>query len=151
MSTQELEAALETARKREEVALELAREQYNECQRLRKLNSRLEERIRELELPKGRKEEDQSWVDRIAIIIGRATRPLRSREIMSELQAMDEDGLMDTLFSPAKSLSVALRRAVETGRLKQFKVPGTRGSYYALLKWVDKNGKLSKAMRDEMW
>ena len=76
---------------------------------------------------------------------------MRSLEIMHELKAMDRDAAIEVLDNPEGSLSVALRRAVTAGRLKQFKVPGTRGAYYALPKWVDKNGNLSKAMRDEMW
>ena len=146
-----LEASLKATREREQKALETAQDlqAYNELliARIRKLESR----VHELENPKGTKHEDQSWVDKIAVIIGRSGRPMRSREIMRELEAMDKDAEMALLSDPNKSLSVALSRGVEGGRLKMFKTPGTRGAYYALSKWVDKNGNLSKAMRDEMW
>lgn len=146
-----LEAALKATREREEGALALAQklQDYNEQLILRV--RRLEARVHELENPKGRRHEDQSWVDKIAQIIGRTGRPMRSREIMRELEAMDKDAEMALLADQNKSLSVALSRGVEAGRLKMFKNPGTRGGYYALSKWVDKNGNLSKAMRDEMW
>ena len=146
-----LEASLKATREREEKALETAQDlqAYNELliARVRKL----EARVNELENPKARRHEDQSWVDKVAQIIGRTGRPMRSREIMRELQTMDRDAEMEVLADPNKSLSVALSRGVEAGRLKMFKMPGTRGGYYALSKWVDKNGNLSKAMRDEMW
>ena len=146
-----LEASLKATREREEKALEAVQDlqAYNELlvARVRKL----EARVHELENPKARRHEDQSWVDKVAQIIGRTGRPMRSREIMRELQTMDRDADLEALADPNKSLSVALSRGVEAGRLKMFKLLGTRGGYYALSKWVDKNGNLSKAMRDEMW
>ncbi len=154
MSTErikELEKALEAAKEKEGAALDVARDLYNKNQSLIARNKWLEARIQELESPKGRRAEDRSWIDKIVLVIGRTERPMRSRELMHELKAMDKDYAIESLSNPEGSLSVALARAVETGRLKQFKVPGTRGAYYALPKWVDKNGNLSKAMRDEMW
>ncbi len=146
-----LEASLKETREREQKVLEAMQDlrAYNEqlIVHIRKL----EARVYELENPKSRRHEDQSWVDKIAVIIGRTGRPMRSRELMRELEALDKDAEMALLADPGKSLSVALSRGVEGGRLKMFKTPGTRGAYYALSKWVDKNGNLSKAMRDEMW
>lgn len=151
MSIEDLKDDLKAAKLREAIALQELQDanEYNEI--LAERNRWLEARVRELENPKGRRHEDRSWVDKISLVIGRAGRPMRSREIMHELKAMDRDAAIEALDNPEGSLSVALRRAVQSGRLKQFKVPGTRGAYYALPKWVDKNGNLSKAMRDEMW
>ncbi len=151
MSIQELQDDLKAAKLREAIALQELQDsnEYNEILAAR--NRWLEARVRELENPKGRRHEDRSWIDKISLIIGRAGRPMRSREIMHELKAMDRDAAIKVLDNPEGSLSVALRRAVTAGRLTQFKMPGTRGAYYALPKWVDKNGNLSKAMRDEMW
>ena len=147
----ELETALKKAEQREEAALEVGRELQAHNIHLKQRIGWLEARIKDLENPKGRRSEDHSWVDKIALIIARMERPMRSREIMRELQDMDRDYAIEALANPEKSLSVALSRAVESGRLKQFKQPGTRGAYYALPKWVDKNGNLSKAMRDEIF
>ena len=148
---QSLEAALREATMREKATLMAAHELEEYAQELVRRIQRLEARIRELENPKGRRSENQSWVDKIVLIITRIGRPMRSRDIMSELKAMDNDYAIGVLSNPERSLSVALARAANAGRLKQFKTPGTRGSYYAIPKWVDKNGNLSKAMRDEMY
>ncbi len=146
-----LKAALLEANLREKAAMKVAQDlrEYNQdlLERVRLLQAR----VRELENPKGRRSENQSWIDKIVLIITRVGRPMRARDIMSELKAMDRDYAIEALLDPEKSLSVALARAVKAGRLKQFKTPGTRGSYYAIPKWVDKNGNLSKAMRDEMY
>lgn len=150
MSIQELQEDLKAAKLREAIALQELQDANEFNEMLAARNRWLEARVRELENPKGRRHEDRSWVDKISLIIGRVGRPMRSREIMHELKAMDRDAAIEVLDNPEGSLSVALR-AVTAGRLKQFKVPGTRGAYYALPKWVDKNGNLSKAMRDEMW
>jgi len=141
-----LKTALESSQKREDEFAAIARELLKRNQALLSKVQSLEQRIQELEKPIGNGNED--WISRIMITINRCGRPMRLRELKEQLQVA---GNAQGLKSLDKSLSVTLTRAVDRGRLKPFKVPGCRGDFYALAKWVDKNGDLPQEMWDQMY
>lgn len=140
----ELEKQLLTADVKVEVAYEIAK-------KLEQQNKQLQARIHELEDPRSRHGNGLGWVGKIVQVITRSGRPLRSREIMHELSAMDNEGMLSGLANPNSYLSVVLAKGVKAGRLKIFKMPGTRGGYYALAEWLDKKGELPENMRSELF
>ncbi len=124
MSIQELQEDLKAAKLREAIALQELQDANEFNEMLAARNRWLEARVRELENPKGRRHEDRSWVDKISLIIGRVGRPMRSREIMHELKAMDRDAAIEVLDNPEGSLSVALEKGGDGWQAKAVQSAG---------------------------
>ena len=80
-------------------------------------------------------------------VIKKVGLPIRSQEIMVKLPALDTLEHLHLKLDPDSSLSVVLAKGVTTGRLKTFKVPGSRGGCYAVEDWLDKERNLNDEMR----
>jgi len=110
----------------------------------------LQQRNKELENPKGVVHyEAASWRSKVILCLRKWKRPLRLREIVSELQMMET--LCDSNAVPQHSLvSVVLAKAVKEGALHIEKRRGTRGAYYALPEWLNESGELYARMKKDL-
>lgn len=135
---------------REDAGYLLADKAKEYAARVEKRNRWLEERNGELENPKGSHYATQSWPERIKLCIRKLKRPLRFQEIMHELQIMERLHKTENWLTE-KTISVNLSGMAKEGRLYSEKVRGTRGHFYALIDWLDEDGKLNEKMRRRMW
>lgn len=148
----ELETALELSGLRTKAAIEMTEKINGHYRTLCQQNQNLLLRIKKLEDPEERYDTaGLGWLSKIALILKRSGRPMRSREIFQELSEMDKaSGAMSWLANPEGQISVVLRNGVSSGRLRRFSIRGTRGGYYALEEWMDKDGKLTDEMKRQM-
>lgn len=145
-----LERDMERSLEERNAAYEIAQEALRRRDKADQENTQAKERIKTLTDPHGRHNSGLSWLGKVVHIIRQKGRPLRSNEIMHELEAMDDEGMFDSVEDPDKYLSSVISKGKAAGRLKSFKVAGTRGSYYALEEWVDKEGKLIPEMKAQL-
>ena len=110
-------------------------------------NKEVKQRIKELEDPHDRHSSGIGWLGKVVHIIRQRGRPMRAQEIIHELKAMDTGRMLRFVDDPDKHLSIVLAKGKKAGRLRLFKVAGTRGGYYALEDWVDDNGNLNSEMK----
>ena len=110
----------------------------------------LDARNKELENPKPHYEK-LGWLGKIVFIIRKMGRPLRCQEIMTELGTMDKsEKALNRSWNPDKLISTVLAKGVKDKRIHLFKVPGTRGAYYAVEEWVDEKGNLDDDLLYEL-
>ncbi len=130
--------------------MEIANKGKAEYQTLLKRNQWLENRNKQLENPKAPRYHSLSWQGKIVFCIKKLKRPLRSQEIIQELQIMEAstEGLK---YQRDNFISVVLSNAVKAGRLHIEKMRGTRGGFYALSEWLNEEGKLPEKMLKNMW
>ncbi len=129
------------------VAYEIAKEVNNRNATYQAENKEVKQRIKELTDPQGRHTSGLGWIGKAVQIIRQRGRPMRAQEIIHELKAMDNNKMLQFVDDPDKHLSIVLAKGKKAGRLKLFKVAGTRGGYYAVEEWVDKDGNLSSEMK----
>lgn len=147
----ELEEALRYSKLKEDEAMKLVVEVHRRNQHYMEENAKLKARNKELEDPEDRHHNGGlGWLGKVVQVIRRIGRPLRSSEILHELMAMDKNEELSSRANPNTYVSVVLSKGVQAGRLKIYKVPGTRGGYYALEEWIDEDGKLSDEMRRQL-
>ncbi len=147
----ELEEALRYSKVKEDEAMKLVVEVHRRNHVYIEENAKLKARNKELEDPDDRHHTSGlGWLGKVVHVIRRIERPLRSNEILHELLAMDKDRDLSSRANPNTYVSVVLTKGVQSGRLKIYKVPGTRGGYYALEEWVDKDGKLNDEMKRQL-
>ena len=155
LRVQQLESDLKLALDREKAAMKLTLEAYQVAQlvqtqnmELTKQNKVLTDRNRNLEDPGGLLDSGSlGWLSRVIQVIRRVGRPLRSADVLYELNLIEGKPLQHKLSIDKKTLSVILSKGVKEKRLKIFKVAGTRGGYYAVQEWVDKEGNLIDEMK----
>lgn len=143
-----LEEELEISKLTERAALELANEVNEKLKERISHSNKLQVRNEELENPDGRYYQGLSWLGKVMYIIRREGRPLRSMEIFNELNQMDKE--LSKRSNPSGFLSVVLNKAVKEGRLTIHKLPGTRGSFYAVKEMIDKDGNLLDDMSEQL-
>ena len=90
-----------------------------------------------------------SWQGKVIFVLQTHERPMTASELYDEVDALD--GELGFKQNPKVLLSVVLHKAVKEQRLTLHKVKGTRGAYYALKEWSDKEGNLNKAMREHLF
>jgi hypothetical protein len=101
------------------------------------------------ELPTARQVKHLSWQGKVIFVLQTHERPMTASELFDEVDALD--GELGFKQNPKVLLSVVLHKAVKEQRLTLHKVKGTRGAYYALKEWTDKEGNLNKAMREQLF
>lgn len=143
----DLEKALDRTSAQRDEAYELAREASARAMERDAENKNLRRRISELEDPQKRHGRGLGWIGKAVHVLKQSGRPMRAQEIIHELQVRDNEGLLQLVDDPENHLSSVLSKAKKLGRLKLFKVPGTRGGYYAIEDWVDEAGKLIPEMK----
>jgi len=79
-----------------------------------------------------------------------SVREFADQQVRPLAAEMDEKGMLQSLADPNRYLSVVLHNGIKTGRLKIFKVGGTRGGYYALVDWVKDDGELRSDMKKHL-
>lgn len=162
----ELDAALKEAKLKEVAAYKVAQDamglykklelqlKATEEQRLELEDKiwQLEMRIEDLENPHGVDISGLGWFGKIVLLLRRAGRPMRRREIVQELSEMDTESKLPLDRQAAGNyISVVLSKAKKAGRLRLIKRHGTTGGYYALNDWVDKDGNLSDEMENKVF
>ena len=147
----ELEEQLLLAKAKESSAMEVAYDINRQFHALRQSYNEVVARNKELEDPQGQLDSNGlGWLSKVVQVIRRVGRPLRSQEIMHELRATDKEKLLQWISNPENYVSVVLAKGVKSKRLKKYKVAGTRGSYYALEEWIDKDGNLNDEMKNKL-
>lgn len=146
----DLERQLSRSESKEDVGFDIAKKLQQHAVSVEKRNQWLEERNSELENPKGSHYATLSWPGRIIKCIRKLKRPLRFQEIMQELQIMERLHKTENWLTE-KTISVTLSNMAKDGRLYSEKVRGTRGHFYALIEWLEEDGKLTEKMKRRMW
>lgn len=83
---------------------------------------------------------DWSFPTKIHFLLALHQRPLTSEDLDSFLSKLDSQ--YRDYQHPRNNLTTSISRAVKSGRIKKIKEPGFKLKYYALPKWVDKEGQL---------
>lgn len=162
----ELDAALQEAQKKELAAYKVAEQAMTLYKNLelqlkateeQKMDLdeqvwQLELKIQQLENPQGVNISGLSWLGKIVLLLRRSARPMQRKEIVQELIELDtESKLPKNKNDAGNSISVVLSKALKSGRLQLVKKDGTRGGYYILKEWTDKNGNLSDEMENNVF
>ena len=149
----ELESAVQHAKADERVSLNLAVETLRINSALKEQIKDLEESIKQPTIPAGKQEIGISWMSKIVILIRQVGRPMRAKEIIRDLLEMDKaegEERLKWICDRESYMSVVICKGAKSGRIKPFKVGGTRGSYYAVEELVDKDGNLNEEMRRQL-
>ncbi len=105
----------------------------------------LKNRLEKHENPKDEYNKRWTMVTKIAFLISKAQKPLRSSEIL-QLLTNREPTIIKKQASMEKYLSAFLNTAMKHGRLVPYKLKGVRGNYYCLPEWINKEGELLPEM-----
>ena len=146
----ELEHRLLRSEVKEDVGFAMAAKANQHSASIEKHNRWLEARNEELENPKGSHYTSLSWPRKIIFCIRKLKRPLRFQEIIQELQVMDRLNKNESWLTE-KTISVTLSGMAKDGRLKSFKIRGTRGNFYTLTQWINEAGELNEKMKRAMY
>ncbi len=147
---QDLKMSLRKSEAREGVHQDIASHWKKQLEQLHERNQWLEKRNAELENPKGSHYNSLSWPGRIIMCIKKLKRPLRFQEIMQELMIMERLHNTESWLTE-KTISVTLSNMGKDGRLHSEKLKGTRGNFYALIEWLEEDGKLNEKMKRRLW
>jgi sugar-specific transcriptional regulator TrmB len=105
----------------------------------------LKNRLEKHENPKDEYNKRWTMVTKIAFLISKAQKPLRSSEIL-QLLTSKEPTIIKKQASMEKYLSAFLNTAMKHGRLIPHKLKGVRGNYYCLPEWINEEGELLPEM-----
>lgn len=146
----DLEDQLLRSRVKEDVGFKIADDVRKYAAGVERRSQQLESRNAKLENPKGSNYSMLSWSGRILFCIKKLKRPLRFQEIMQELGVMDRLHRLESWLTE-KTISVTLSGMAKDGRLRSYKLRGTRGNFYALNEWANEKGELNEKMRRALW
>lgn len=90
-----------------------------------------------------------SWLNKIVFVLKKIDRPLLSSEILSFI--LPYEPVLQHSRHKAQAFSANLTKAVKYGRVKAYKLAGSRGYYYILSAWLNDEGRLSKAYEDKIF
>lgn len=110
----------------------------------------LKNRLEKHENPKDEYSKRWTMVTKIAFLITKAQKPLRSSEIL-QLLTNREPTIIKKQASMEKYLSAFLNTAMKHGRLIPYKLKGVRGNYYCLPEWINEEGELLLEMRKKVY
>ncbi|MCF8449821.1 MAG: hypothetical protein K9G49_08135 [Taibaiella sp.] len=99
--------------------------------------------------PKDEYNKSRTWVSKIAFIVAKANKPLRSAEIIALL--LRREPVLHEKESKEKFISPSLNSAIKSKRLVPYKLPGVRGNFYCLPEWVSEEGELLPEMRKKIY
>lgn len=85
---------------------------------------------------------DWSWVNKIVFVLKKIDRPLLSTEIIAYITPREP--VLQHSHTKAQTFSANLTKAVKYGRIKAYKLPGSRGYYYVLSQWLKDDGQLKQ-------
>jgi len=111
---------------------------------------KLKNRLQNYENPKDEYDKRWTMVTKIAFLIAKAEKPLRSSEIL-QLLTNREPTIVTKQASMEKYLSAFLNTAMKHGRLIPYKLKGVRGNYYCLPEWMDEEGELYKELKSKIY
>ena len=111
---------------------------------------KLKNRLENHEKPKDEYNKRWTMVTKIAFLIAKSEKPLRSSEIL-QLLANREPTIVTKQASMEKYLSAFLNTAMKHGRLIPYKLKGVRGNYYCLPEWFDSSGELDKELKSKIY
>ena len=106
----------------------------------------LKNRLEKHENPKDEYNKRWTMVTKIAFLITKAQKPLRSAEIL-QLLTSREPTIVKKQASMEKYLSAFLNTAMKHGRLIPYKLKGVRGNYYCLPEWINEDGELQQELK----
>ena len=106
----------------------------------------LKNRLEKHENPKDEYNKRWTMVTKIAFLINKAQKPLRSSEIL-QLLTSREPTIIKKQASMEKYLSAFLNTAMKHGRLIPYKLKGVRGNYYCLPEWINEDGELQTELK----
>lgn len=92
---------------------------------------------------------DWNWVNKIVFVLKKINRPLLSSEIIAFITPY-EPVLKHSRYK-AQAFSANLTKAVKYGRVRAYKLLGSRGYYYVLSNWLDSDGQLNKNYEDKIF
>ena len=110
----------------------------------------LKNRLEKHENPKDEYNKRWTMVTKIAFLITKAQKPLRSSEIL-QLLTNREPPIIKKQASMEKYLSAFLNTAMKHRRLIPYKLKGVRGNYYCLPEWINEEGELLQEMRKKIY
>jgi hypothetical protein len=110
----------------------------------------LKNRLEKHENPKDEYNKRWTMVTKIAFLITKAQKPLRSSEIL-QLLTSREPTIIKKQVSMEKYLSAFLNTAMKHGRLIPYKLKGVRGNYYCLPEWINEDGDLMKELKTAIY
>lgn len=110
----------------------------------------LKNRLEKHENPKDEYNKRWTMVTKIAFLITKAQKPLRSSEIL-QLLTNREPTIMKKQASMEKYLSAFLNTAMKHRRLIPYKLKGVRGNYYCLPEWINEEDELLQEMRKKIY
>jgi hypothetical protein len=90
-----------------------------------------------------------SWVNKIVFVLKKINRPLLSTEIIAFLTPYEP--ILQHSHHRAQAFSANLTKAVKYGRVRAYKLAGSRGYYYIIAAWLDSDGNLSKEYENKIF
>jgi hypothetical protein len=118
---------------------ELLQEAYLDIQKLK-------ERLNKYENPGDGYSKRWTMVTKIAFLVAKAGKPLRSAEIIPLLTNREPE-IIKKQDSLEKYISAFLNTAMKHKRLIPYKLNGVRGNFYCLPEWISGDGELLPEMR----
>ncbi|PKP17866.1 MAG: hypothetical protein CVU05_14710 [Bacteroidetes bacterium HGW-Bacteroidetes-21] len=89
-----------------------------------------------------------SWVGRIVYALTTIDRPMQSSEIVDFIEKYDKTAFKNAT-DKSKYLSSFLGNAQKFERIRQYKLKGIRGHFYALPQWFDEDGNLKREYKEK--
>ena len=90
-----------------------------------------------------------SWVNKIVFVLKKINRPLLSAEIIAFI--IPHEPVLQYSHHKAQAFSANLNKAVKYGRVRAYKLAGSRGYYYVLPNWIDAEGQLTKEYENKIF
>ena len=111
---------------------------------------KLKERLDKYENPGDGYNKRWTMVTKIAFLVTKAGKPLRSAEIIPLLTDRQPE-IIKKQDSLEKYISAFLNTAMKHRRLIPYKLKGVRGNFYCLPEWMDDDGELLPEMREQIY
>lgn len=92
---------------------------------------------------------DWSWVNKIVFVLKKLDRPLLSTEIIAYITPREP--VLQHSHTKAQTFSANLTKAVKYGRVKAYKLLGSRGYYYVLSQWLKDDGQLNQEYESKIF
>ena len=126
----EVDVLLKEAQIQLDVQYSVLKEVCENYERLKKEHEQLKEKLSRYENPDDGYRKDWTWVAKIVFVLEKASKPLRSAEIIEILEKREEH--LKDHTSKQQDFSAFINMALKAERIKREKRKGERGYYYYL-------------------
>lgn len=126
----EVDGLLKEAQNQLDVQYSVLKEVYENYERLKKEHELLKEKLSSYENPDDGYRKDWTWVAKIVFVLEKASKPLRSAEMIEILEKREAHLREHT--SKQQYFSAFINMALKAERIKREKRKGERGYYYSL-------------------